>query len=500
MSDDVTVIVLAAGGGTRMKSKTMKVLHPIAGRSMIGHVLYAARQLEPTRIVAVVGHQREQVGLHIEEIVPDAVMAVQNTQEGTAHAVRMAWEALPPEARSGTVVVAYGDTPLLEGETLQRFVRFHRESAVAMSILTGVVGDPAGYGRIVRDSDDGVLAIVEDKDASPEHAAINEINSGILAFDAEFLDSALPRIGNDNAKGEYYLTDTVALARADGRTVAAFSIDDVMQTEGANDRVQLAALAGEMNRRILERWMREGVTVVDPASTWIDADVKLAADVTLLPGVQLHGATVVEEDAVIGPDCTLKDVEVGAGARVVRTHAELAVIGAGANVGPFSYLRPGTVLGADGKIGAFVETKNADIGVGAKVPHLSYVGDASIGEGANIGAGTIFANYDGVAKHRTRIGAYAKTASNNTFVAPVTVGDGAATGAGSVIRRDVPPGALAVTSGPQRHYHEWAQQKRAGTAQAEAAARASGHDADESPDRPDGGTPDPDVPDAPLGE
>ena len=500
MSDDVTVIVLAAGGGTRMKSKTMKVLHPIAGRSMIGHVLYAARQLEPTRIVAVVGHQREQVGLHIEEIVPDAVMAVQNTQEGTAHAVRMAWEALPPEARSGTVVVAYGDTPLLEGETLQRFVRFHRESAVAMSILTGVVGDPAGYGRIVRDSDDGVLAIVEDKDASPEHAAINEINSGILAFDAEFLDSALPRIGNDNAKGEYYLTDTVALARADGRTVAAFSIDDVMQTVGANDRVQLAALAGEMNRRILERWMREGVTVVDPASTWIDADVKLAADVTLLPGVQLHGATVVEEDAVIGPDCTLKDVEVGAGARVVRTHAELAVIGAGANVGPFSYLRPGTVLGADGKIGAFVETKNADIGVGAKVPHLSYVGDASIGEGANIGAGTIFANYDGVAKHRTRIGAYAKTASNNTFVAPVTVGDGAATGAGSVIRRDVPPGALAVTSGPQRHYHEWAQQKRAGTAQAEAAARASGHDADESPDRPDGGTPDPDVPDAPLGE
>jgi len=500
VSDDVTVIVLAAGGGTRMKSKTMKVLHPIAGRSMIGHVLYAARQLEPSRIVAVVGHQREQVGPHIEEIVPDAVMAVQDTQEGTAHAVRMAWEALPPEARRGTVVVAYGDTPLLEGETLQRFVRFHRESAVAMSILTGVVGDPTGYGRIVRDSDDGVLAIVEDKDARPEHAAINEINSGILAFDAEFLDSALPRIGNDNAKGEYYLTDTVALARADGRTVAAFSIDDVMQTEGANDRVQLAALAGEMNRRILERWMRAGVTVVDPASTWIDADVKLAADVTLLPGVQLHGATVVDEDAVIGPDCTLTDVEVGAGARVVRTHAELAVIGAGANVGPFSYLRPGTVLGADGKIGAFVETKNADIGVGAKVPHLSYVGDASIGEGANIGAGTIFANYDGVAKHRTRIGAYAKTASNNTFVAPVTVGDGAATGAGSVIRRDVPPGALAVTSGPQRHYHEWAQQKRAGTAQAEAAARASGHDADESPDRPDGGTPDPDVPDAPLGE
>jgi bifunctional UDP-N-acetylglucosamine pyrophosphorylase/glucosamine-1-phosphate N-acetyltransferase len=256
--------------------------------------------------------------------------------------------------------------------------------------------------------------------------------------------------------------------------VAAFVVDDVMQTEGANDRAQLAALAAEMNRRILGRWMRDGVTIVDPTNTWIDADVRLAADVTLLPGVQLHGATVVEEDAVIGPDSTLTDVEVGAGARVVRTHAQLAVIGPGATVGPFAYLRPGTTLGKDGKIGTFVETKNAQIGDAAKVPHLSYVGDATIGEGANIGAGTIFANYDGIEKHRTTIGAYAKTASNNTFVAPVTIGDGAATGAGSVIRRDVPPGALAVSGGPQRHYEDWVQKKRAGTAQAEAAARALG--------------------------
>ena len=496
MSQETTVIVLAAGGGTRMKSKTAKVLHPIAGRTMIGHVLFAARQLEPTRIVAVVGHQREQVGPHIAEIVPDAVMAVQDTQEGTAHAVRTAWEALPTEARTGTVVVAYGDTPLLEGETLERFVRFHRDSPVCMSILTGVVEDPTGYGRIVRDENDAVTAIVEEKDASPAEAAIAEINSGILAFDADFLDEVLPRIGNDNAKGEYYLTDAVSLAREAGRTVAAFAVEDVMQTEGANDRAQLAALGAEMNRRILDRWMRDGVTVVDPATTWVDADVKLAADVTLLPGVQLHGATVVDEDAVIGPDCTLKDVEVGAGARVVRTHGELAVIGPRATVGPFSYLRPGTVLGADGKIGAFVETKNAEIGAGAKVPHLSYVGDATIGEGANIGAGTIFANYDGVAKHRTTIGAHAKTASNNTFVAPVTVGDGAATGAGSVIRRDVPPGALAVTSGPQRHLPDWVRDKRAGTAQAEAAARALG----EGSGRPHGGTPAPDVDEPSLGE
>jgi bifunctional UDP-N-acetylglucosamine pyrophosphorylase / glucosamine-1-phosphate N-acetyltransferase len=475
---DLTVIVLAAGGGTRMKSKTMKVLHPIAGRSMIGHVLTAARALEPSRIVAVVGHQREQVGPHIQELVPDAVLAVQDTQEGTGHAVRIAWESLQSHGGSagGTVLVAYGDTPLLEGESLRAFADFHRENDAAVSILTGLVDEPFGYGRIVRGDDDGVEAIVEEKDATPDQAAIREINSGILALDADFLEAALPRISNDNAKGEYYLTDVVALARQDGRTVAAYPLDDVLQTEGANDRAQLASLAKEKNRRILTQWMKEGVTVVDPDTTWIDADAKLSRDVTVLPGVQLLGATVVGEDAVIGPDSTLKDVEVGEGARVVRTHAELAVIGAGANVGPFSYLRPGTDLGAGGKIGGFVETKNARIGDGAKVPHLSYVGDAEIGEGTNIGAGTIFANYDGVAKHRTAIGRHARTASNNTFVAPVTIGDGAGTGAGAVIREDVPPGALGLSAGPQRNIEGWALRRRPGTAQAEAAEQARGSD------------------------
>jgi bifunctional UDP-N-acetylglucosamine pyrophosphorylase/glucosamine-1-phosphate N-acetyltransferase len=264
----------------------------------------------------------------------------------------------------------------------------------------------------------------------------------------------------------------VAIARQDGRSVGAHRIADVMQTEGANDRVQLAALAAELNRRTLERWMRHGVTVTDPRSTWVDADVVLAPDVTLLPGVQLLGATVVAADAVVGPDCTLKDVEVGAGATVVRTHGELAVIGDGATVGPFSYLRPGTELGSRGKIGAFVEAKNARIGEAAKVPHLSYVGDAEIGEGTNIGAGTIFANYDGVAKHHTRIGRQVRTASNNTFVAPVEIGDGAATGAGTVVRRDVPPGALAVSSGPQREIEGWTLRRRPGTPMAEAVEAA----------------------------
>jgi len=469
----LTVIVLAAGGGTRMRSKTMKVLHPIAGRTMIGHVLAAARAVGPQRIVTVVGHQREAVQAHLAEIAPDTVLAVQEEQLGTAHAVRMAVEALAADGGlAGTVLVAYGDTPLLQGESLRAFAENHEAAQRAVSILSGVVADPFGYGRVLRNAEGDVEAIVEEKDATPEQREVREINSGILAFDAQFLLEALARIGNDNAKGEYYLTDAIGIARVDGLAVGAYPIEDVQQTEGVNDRVQLARMGAEMNRRILERWMREGVTVMDPASTWIDADAVLGQDVTVLPGVQLLGATVVGEDAVVGPDCTLKDCEIGAGARVVRTHGELAVIGAGASVGPFSYLRPGTDLGAGGKIGTYVETKNATIGAGAKVPHLSYVGDAEIGEGTNIGAGTIFANYDGVRKHRTTVGRQARTGSNNTFVAPVTIGDGASTGGGTVVRADVPPGALAVSAGPQRTLEGWALERRAGTPQGDAAAAA----------------------------
>ena len=467
---DLTVIVLAAGGGTRMRSKTAKVLHPIGGRSMVGHVLVAVRGCAPRRVVAVIGHQRDQVGAHIAELAPEALLAVQEEQAGTGHAVRVGVEAA--DAREGTVLVAYGDTPLLTAESLRAFVSEHEAAQRAVSVLSGVVDDPFGYGRVVRDEDGEVVAIVEQKDATPEQRQVREINSGIMAFDAAFLHEALPRLGNDNANGEYYLTDLLGLAREAGLTVGAHPIDDVRQTEGANDRAQLAELGRELNTRIVERWMREGVTVMDPATTWIDADVVLAPDVVLLPGTQLLGATVVGEDAVIGPDSTLKDCEIGAGARIVRVHAELAVVGEQADVGPFSYLRPGTRLGAGGKIGGFVETKNADIGAGAKVPHLSYVGDAEIGEGTNIGAGTIFTNYDGVAKHRTTIGRHARTGSNNTFVAPVTIGDGASTGGGTVVRGDVPAGALAVSAGPMRVIEQWAQQRRAGTAQAEAADRA----------------------------
>lgn len=449
MSNHLTVIVLAAGGGTRMKSKTAKVLHEIGGRSMVGHVLAAVQALEPARVVAVVGHQRDQVGPHIQALMPEVTLAVQEEQKGTGHAVKIALEA--GGTTTGTVLVAAGDTPLLRGESLRDFAAEHEAAQCAVSVLSGIVDDPFGYGRIVRNDEGDVEAIVEEKDATHDQRGLHEISSGILAFDAEFLLEALPKIGNDNAKGEYYLTDTVGLAREAGLAVGAFPIDDWIQTEGANDRVQLARLGRELNRRIVEAWMRDGVTVMDPATTWVDSDVTLAPDVVLLPGTQLLGATVVAEDAVIGPDCTLKDCEIGRGARVVRTHGELAVIGEDTHVGPFSYLRPGTVLGEAGKIGAFVETKNAQIGAGAKVPHLSYVGDADIGEGTNIGAGTIFANYDGTTKHHTTVGRGAKTGANNTFVAPVTIGDGAVTGGGTVVRRDVPPGQLAVSGGPQRN-------------------------------------------------
>ncbi|HEY9393239.1 MAG TPA: bifunctional UDP-N-acetylglucosamine diphosphorylase/glucosamine-1-phosphate N-acetyltransferase GlmU [Nocardioides sp.] len=466
---ELTVIVLAAGGGTRMKSKTPKMLHQIAGRSLVGHVLAAVSEAGASRVVAVVGHQRELVEPHIAEILPEAVIAVQTEQLGTAHAVRVAVEA--GAVSGGTVLVTYGDTPLLRGESLRALVADHEAAGRAATILSGIVPEPFGYGRILR-GDAGVAGIVEEKDATDEERAITEINSGIIAFDGGFLAEVLPRIGNDNAKKEFYLTDAIALAVSDGLGVDAFVLDDVSEAEGANDRAQLAALGKILNDRIVTRWMKDGVTVMDPATTWIDADVELAPDVTILPGTQLIGATRIDEDAVVGPDCTLKDTEVGHGARVVRTQAELAVVGPGANVGPFSYLRPGTVLGEEGKIGGFVEVKNSTIGPGAKVPHLSYVGDATIGEGTNIGAGTIFANYDGVNKHKTRIGRHVKSGSGVTFVAPVVVGDGATTGGEALIREDVPPGALAVSAGQQRIIEGWALAKRAGTAQAAAAEEA----------------------------
>jgi bifunctional UDP-N-acetylglucosamine pyrophosphorylase/glucosamine-1-phosphate N-acetyltransferase len=466
------VVVLAAGEGTRMRSSLPKVLHAIGGRSLLGHAVAAAEGLRPEHLAVVVGHQRDLVATHVAEIAPSAVVAHQDDVPGTGRAVQCALSALPE--LDGTVVVTYGDVPLLSSATLHDLVAQHEESASAVTVLTAHVADPTGYGRVLRDADGQVARIVEQKDAADDELAVREINSGIYAFDAAVLRDALEHVTTDNAQGEMYLTDVLAIARAAGRRVSAHPLDDVWQTEGVNDRVQLARMGAELNRRVLEGWMREGVTVVDPATTWVDVQVRLGRDVRLLPGTQLHGATRVADDATVGPDTTLTDVVVGAGASVVRTHGSGAEIGAGATVGPFAYLRPGTRLGERGKIGTFVETKNAEIGAGSKVPHLSYVGDATIGEESNIGAASVFVNYDGVNKARTTIGSHCRTGSDNMFVAPVTVGDGAYSGAGTVVRKDVPPGALAINVAPQRNVEEWTLTKRAGTASAQAAARALG--------------------------
>jgi bifunctional UDP-N-acetylglucosamine pyrophosphorylase / glucosamine-1-phosphate N-acetyltransferase len=448
-----------------MRSATPKVLHRIGGRSLLGHALAAARSVDPEQLVVVVRHDRDRVAAHVAEVDPKAVIADQDEVKGTGRAVDCGLAALGRGPLGGTVIVT-------SGRTLAALLDAHLGSGSAVTVLTAEVADPTGYGRVLRDGDGSVLDIVEHKDADAAQRAVREINSGIYAFDAAVLADALGRIGTDNSQGEMYLTDVLAIARGDGRPVAALVTEDLWQVEGVNDRVQLAALGRELNRRVVEDWMRSGVTVVDPATTWLDVTVTLAQDVTLLPGTQLHGATSVATGAMLGPDTTLTDCLIGPGATVIRSHGSGARIEEGASVGPFSFLRPGTVLGEAGRIGAFVETKNAQIGPHSKVPHLSYVGDATIGEGTNIGAATVFVNYDGVNKHRTTVGDHVRIGSDTMLVAPLTIGDGAYTAAGSVVVEDVPPGAMAVARGRQHTVEGWVERRRPGTLSAAAAARA----------------------------
>ncbi|GAA3640328.1 bifunctional UDP-N-acetylglucosamine diphosphorylase/glucosamine-1-phosphate N-acetyltransferase GlmU [Microlunatus ginsengisoli] len=466
------VVILAAGEGTRMKSSRSKLLHELGGHSMLSYAIDAATALQPERIVVVVGHLRDQVEAHLAEVAPHVIVAVQGSDAyGTGYAVRCALDVLGDV--HGEVVVTYGDVPLLTSETLAGLVADHRRSASAATVLTANVPDPTGYGRVVRDDDGLVGRIVEHKDATTDQLGISEINSGIYVFAAETLVQGLAEITSDNASGELYLTDVVTVAGRHGQPVAAHLIDDLWQTEGINDRIQLARMNAELNRRTLEKWMRAGVTVIDPATTWVHASVDLAADVTLHPNTSLEGATSVGAGATIGPDTTLVDVEVGEGATVIRTHGSLAVIGAGAGVGPFAFLRPGTQLGEGGKIGTFVETKNAQIGAGAKVPHLSYVGDAVIGENANIGAGVIFANYDGVTKSTSTVGRASFVGSNSVLAAPVNIADGAYVAAGSAVTNDVGVGELGVSRARQRNIPGWVVRKRAGTKTAAAAEAAA---------------------------
>jgi bifunctional UDP-N-acetylglucosamine pyrophosphorylase/glucosamine-1-phosphate N-acetyltransferase len=473
------VIVLAAGEGTRMKSKTPKVLHTIGGRSLVAHAITAARGAEPEHLAVVIRHQRERVEAHVQQVDPDATIVEQDETPGTGRAVECALLALP-EDLAGTVLVTYGDVPLLTAGTLQGLLADHEQSGSAVTLITATLDDPTGYGRVLRDAEGGVAAIVEQKDATPEQRAIREVNSGIYAFDVAALREALTQVGTDNAQGEKYLTDVVGIARGRGLRVTPYLVEDLWQTEGVNDKVQLARLGAELNRRIVEQAMRDGAIVIDPATTWIDTDVTIGRDTVVQPNTQLLGATTIGEECTIGPDTTLKDTEVADGASVIRTQAELAEIGAGATVGPFSYLRPGTRLGARGKIGGFVETKNADIGPEAKVPHLTYCGDATIGEGANIGAGTIFANFDGLTKSHTHIGAWSFVGSNSVIVAPKTIGAGSYVAAGSAVVSDVGPGQLAVTRAQQRNIDGWVARRRPGTKTEKAAQAAAAAEAEEA--------------------
>jgi len=462
-----------------MKSATPKVLHQICGRSLVGHVLAAARELDPANLVVVVGHAREQVTAHLGEIDPGVRTAVQERQNGTGHAVRMGLEELGGPV-DGTVVVVCGDTPLLTADTLRRLAETHAADANAVTVLTAEVPDATGYGRIVRDEASGaVTAIVEHKDASDAQRSIREINSGVFAFDGRLLADALKKVRTDNSQGEEYLTDVLGILREAGHRVGASAAGDHREIAGINNRVQLAEARRILNDRLLTRAMLDGVTVVDPASTWVDVTVTFERDSVVYPNTLLSGATLIGEGAEVGPNSRLNDTRVGAGARVDNTVSDGARIGAGASVGPYAYLRPGTRLGAKAKIGTYVETKNSSIGEGTKVPHLSYVGDATIGDFSNIGAASVFVNYDGESKHHTTVGSHCKTGSDNMFVAPVTVGDGAYTAAGSVITKDVPPGSLAVARGQQRNIEGWVARKRPGSAAAKAAEAASRQGPDE---------------------
>ncbi|MDQ1697868.1 MAG: bifunctional UDP-N-acetylglucosamine pyrophosphorylase / glucosamine-phosphate N-acetyltransferase [Frankiaceae bacterium] len=464
------VVVLAAGQGRRMKSATPKVLHAMCGRPLLGHVLAAIAPLKPGRTLVVLGHERDQVEGFLADALPGAQIVDQDEQNGTGHAARLALDTAAD--LTGTVLVMHGDTPLFTTETLTAVLARHTEAGADATMLTAVMPDPTNYGRVTRDADGHVTGIVEDRDADERIKEIQEICTGVYAFDATVLRDTLARIAADNVQGEEYLTDAIGLLVADGKSVVSVVADDWQETLGVNDRIQLADARRIMRDRIVAHWMREGVTITDPLTTWMGVNVRLEPDVTLHQNTQLHGTTTIRGGATVGPDCTLTNTLVERDATVVKSHCDGAQIGAGASVGPYSYLRSGTVLGAGAKIGAFVETKKADIGADSKVPHLTYVGDATIGSGANIGAGTVFVNYDGVDKHHTTVGDAAFVGSGSMLVGPRDVGAGAYVAAGSVITDDVPAGAMGVGRARQRNVLGWVFRRRAGSRSADAARQA----------------------------
>jgi bifunctional UDP-N-acetylglucosamine pyrophosphorylase/glucosamine-1-phosphate N-acetyltransferase len=435
----IHAVVLAAGQGTRMKSKLYKVLHPVCGKPMVQHVVDTLASVQVEDIVVVVGYGADAVRATLGERV---TYAFQAEQLGTAHAVQQAAPFL--KEKQGTTFILCGDTPLLSAQTLTSLLHYHEQQQAAATVLTAVFSDPTGYGRIVRDDAGEVLRIVEHKDATPEERAIREVNTGIYCFDNQKLLQALKQVKNDNAQGEYYVTDCIGILREAGEKVVAFEAADPDETMGVNDRVQLSKAEAYMRKRIALHHMKNGVTIIDPATTYIEADVTIGQDTVIQPGTFLRGRTTVGADCVIGPQADLTDVNVEDGVSISYTVMVEAQVAAQATVGPFAYVRPGSEIGPHVKIGDFVELKNAKIGKGTKVPHLSYVGDAEIGEGVNIGCGTITVNYDGAAKHKTIVGDGAFIGCNTNLIAPVKVGRGAYVAAGSTINQDVPDEALAI--------------------------------------------------------
>ncbi|WP_367373556.1 bifunctional UDP-N-acetylglucosamine diphosphorylase/glucosamine-1-phosphate N-acetyltransferase GlmU [Pseudomonas lini] len=442
------IVILAAGQGTRMRSALPKVLHPVAGNSMLGHVIHSARQLDPQRIHVVIGHGAEAVRERLA--ADDLNFVLQDQQLGTGHAVAQA----VPFIESDTVLILYGDVPLIEVETLQRLLKL--AAPQQLGLLTVELDDPTGYGRIVRDAAGKVTAIVEQKDANEAERAITEGNTGILAVPFERLGDWMSRLSNNNAQGEYYLTDVIAMAVSDGLVVATEHPHDTMEVQGANDRKQLAELERHYQLRAARRLMAQGVTLRDPARFDVRGEITVGRDVLIDINVILEGKVVIEDDVVIGPNCVIKDSTLRKGVVIkANSHIEGAILGEGSDAGPFARLRPGTVLEARAHVGNFVELKNAHLGEGAKAGHLTYLGDAEIGARTNIGAGTITCNYDGANKWKTVLGEDVFIGSNNSLVAPVDISAGATTAAGSTITQNVDKAQLAVGRARQKNIDGW---------------------------------------------
>lgn len=452
---DLTTVILAAGKGTRMKSSLPKVLHKAGGKAMLAHVLAAAKEAGAVRNIVVVGFGGETVE---KALAGEADFVTQEEQLGTGHAVLQAEPLLHEE--KGTVLVLCGDTPLLTGKLLKKLAKEHAAAGAKATVLTAVMPDATGYGRIIRAADGTVERIVEHKDATEEERNVREVNSGIYCFEAPDLFAALHEVKNDNAQGEYYLPDVLEILRKKGEKIFAATADDYEETLGVNSRAQLAASEKILRRRKNEALMAEGVTLMDPDTTYVDVDVIVGRDTVLYPGTWLEGATVIGEGCEIGPNSRFQDVKVGAHVTAHFCYAHECEIADGATLGPYVHLRPATKIAAHVKIGNFVEVKNSVVGEGTKLPHLSYIGDSDIGAGVNMGCGTITVNYDGRKKFRTKVGDGAFVGCNSNLVAPVSVGDGAYIGAGSTITKDIPAGDLAIARAHQKNITGWADKRK----------------------------------------